>query len=91
MRWAPRRFDPCEPDLLLFYLAVACVEQSATPGSLPRVEQCSTITTEQRRQPMDSITITVLIVFALPTAIIGALAALDEILKRGDTTDELDT
>ena len=40
---------------------------------------------------MDSITITVLIVFALPTAVIVALAALDEILKRGGPTDDNST
>jgi hypothetical protein len=40
---------------------------------------------------MDSITITVLIVFALPTAVIVALAMVDGLLGRGDTTDELDT
>ncbi len=91
IRRALRRFESCKPELLLFYLAFARVEQSATLGSLPRVERRSTITTEQRRQPMDSIIITVLIVFALPTAVIVALAVLDEILKRGGPTDELDT
>jgi hypothetical protein len=40
---------------------------------------------------MDATIIILLIVFALPTAAIVALAALDEILKRGGSTDELDT
>jgi len=37
---------------------------------------------------MDSIIIVLLIVFALPTAAIVALAALDELLKRGGPTDD---
>lgn len=40
---------------------------------------------------MDPIIITVLIVFALPTAAIVALAALDELLKRGGPTDDSST
>ncbi len=40
---------------------------------------------------MDPIIITVLIVFALPTAVIVVLAALDELLKRGGPTDDRST
>jgi hypothetical protein len=78
----PRRFDPCKPDWLLFYLAFACVEQSATLA-FASVGLVLTVTNRKKEtQPMeqlDSIFMMAYVVFALPAAMI---------LLGGDTTDD---